>query len=186
MKDLTSGKLDEAFNLTVHKLQGSTMKKYIFAFYTGCGIGEIWSHTIHPYYLYINATNEKEAIEKLIKSASRKCRYNDCFTSNKCAVEFENKIGVVFIDEKIIRWQGDDVILSPLVFGIMPSKTKISETKYIFEGNWVTRNVLNSSIFPTYESYMKYVYNYMNHEAFGESAEQRLNKYYYPFIDKKL
>ena len=150
---------------------------YEFIFYTGYGYRSVDSHTVRGYPLSINADNDEEAIQKLVKKIPRVLRYNDAFNSNKCGVLKGKLKGVCFIEEKIIKYAGDKIYIAPQAFGIEPYESIITDTEYL-NGEWVCRNIFNG-IYPTYEAYAKYVYEYMNHPAFGETAEQRLNKYYY-------
>lgn len=161
--------------------------KYNFAFYTGYGYRGVAAHTIHAHYLGVNADNDQEAITKITKKAPKYGQYNDCFYDKVCGVEIiskdNKKIGICFIEDQVIRWVGDTIWKSPIVFGPMPSKDTVWETDYVFSGNWVVTHIFGD-VYPTLEAYARYVYEYMNHDAFGETAEERLKKYYYPLLKK--
>ncbi len=139
--------------------------KYNFAFYTGYGYRGISAHTIKTYYVGVNAESDEEAVKKLNKKRNALIRFNEAFKYDKCAVEIrlskdEIKVGCCFIDNNIIKWQGDTVYQSPQVFGIEPYKHTIQPTKYIFDGKWVLCNVF-SSIYSSYTDWFNYVWDRM-------------------------
>lgn len=155
------------------------MKRYTFIFSTGNGIGEVWSHTVQNYNLSISAKDDKEAIQKVCKSKSSKSRYNNCFNSNVFAVELNGLYGICFSEYDIIKWESEYVLRPPQCFGPLPYKWQIQKPKYLNE--WICTYIFRTC-YPTFKAYQDYVYEYMNHPAFGETAEQRLQKYYYPLL----
>lgn len=155
------------------------MKRYIFIFATGYGIGEVSSHTVKTYPINIKADNDVEAIKKISRTRLSKSRYNSCFSASVFAVCVDNKYGICFEDYSTIKWEEDYVLRSPQVFGPPPYKWQISKPKYLNE--WICNYIFNPC-YPSFKAYQDYVFEYMNHPAFGETAEQRLNKYYYPLL----
>lgn len=155
------------------------MKRYTFIFATGYGIGQVSSHTVQTYSIHIKADDDVEAIKKISKARLSKARYNSCFNDSVFAVCVDNKYGICFEDYQTIKWEDDYVLRSPQVFGLSPYKCQISKPHYFNE--WLC-NYIFRTCYPTFKAYQDYVFEYMNHSAFGETAEQRLNKYYYPLL----
>lgn len=155
------------------------MKRYIFIFATGYGIGEVSSHTVKTYPINIKADNDVEAIKKIAKAKLSKIRYNECFGTSVFAVHTGDKYGICFEDYQVIKWEGDYVLRPPQVYGPLPYKHQISKPNYLNE--WICTYIFKSC-YPTFKAYQDHVFEYMNHPAFGETAEQRLNKYYYPLL----
>lgn len=167
------------------------MSKYNFVFYTGYGYRGIAAYTIHPYYIGINAESDVEAIKKLDKKRKALIRFNEAFTNNKCGVQIlkSERVGCCFIEDNIIKWQDEEVLASPQIFGIEPYRRKIQPTKYIFDGEWVLRNVLDS-IYPTYTAWFSYVWDRMggnkNFISLISDTKSELEKYYYKPLKQML
>lgn len=91
------------------------MKIYTFNYFTGYGYKEIFSHTIKVYPITIKAKTFQEAAQKCKKKALSLSRYNECFSSAQViqVIEKENKeskIGIYWIEDEIIKWEGRFVI----------------------------------------------------------------------------
>lgn len=170
--------------------------KYNFAFYTGYGYRGISAHTIKTYYVGVNAENDEEAVKKLDKKCNALTRFNDAFRNNTCGVEIRDskrnveKVGCCFIENNVIKWEGDVVYKSPQVFGIEPYKKTIQPTKYIFDGEWVLNNVF-TSIYSSYTDWFNYVWNRMGgnknrHPINTEETKKDLEKYFYKPLKQML
>lgn len=91
-------------------------KKYTFNFWTGYGYREIAQHTVSFYPVSVTATTQEEAIEKCLKKMYSLRRYNDCYTSSSIVPvidEKEDKIGVCWLEDKTIKWEGEICFHSP-------------------------------------------------------------------------
>jgi hypothetical protein len=85
------------------------MTRYEFTFFTGFGIGQIWSHTIKGYSLFVKADSDADAMGKCIKKARNAYKYNDAFELSKIAVCKDGKMGICWLYDNVIRWEGDNV-----------------------------------------------------------------------------
>ena len=164
---------------------------YTFNYYTGFGIGSISNHTIKFYPIEIKAKTIEDAIKQCKIRSSKLIRYNDCFSTQSTIPVIEKKgkeerIGIYFIKEGVIKWEGEILYWVPIAFGnqkldsfILPtSDSKKRDSK------WVT-NYCNGRVYYSYKHWLLYSWDYFggNKQNITERNKSDLQKYFYDEID---
>jgi hypothetical protein len=167
--------------------------RYTFNYWTGTGIGEVWTHTVKFYPLTVNAPDEITAIQKVIKKASKVSQYNDCYYTDQCIPvinETEDKIGVAWLKEGIVKWEGDTMFWkgnSYEIYGRLQSfKLRTDEYKHScseFAVAFTTGRALYS-----YKQFMIDVFERFkpdkNRTSLFETQEQDLDRYFYKQLER--
>ena len=169
------------------------MITYIFNYFSGYGIGEISSHTIDFYPIKVKADSDKEAINKCLKMASKLRKFNKCYDLSRIPVIIDNKnnkkVGIFYKKDNIIKWEGEIIYHSPQCFGgnynLQDFTIKSCDYPTI-DTRW-TKNYFCSVTYPSYKSYMLYVWDRMNgNRTFSSMKDTRtedLNRYFFKQID---
>lgn len=144
--------------------------KYSFIFFTGHGIGKIWSHTINTYPLHVNAETLSEALIKMHKKKGSLYKYNECYTTNGCIPIVESKgkvkrIGLIWLDKNTVRWEGEKVYHSFQIYSyINPSTFILPSTEYKYsDSDWIA-NYCCSSKTPSFHYMFEKVFDRFNPE----------------------
>jgi hypothetical protein len=151
--------------------------RYSFIFFTGHGIGKIWQHTISTYPIHVHAENLEEALIKMNKKKVSLYKYNDCYVSDSPIpiVECRNnveKIGILWIDKGIVKWEGEKVYHPFQVYNyINPSSFILPSTEYKYSDNRWIANYCCGSKTPSFHYMFEKVFTRHNPERWISSSD---------------
>lgn len=171
------------------------MKIYTFNYFTGYGYKEIFSHTIKVYPITIKAKTFQEAAQKCKKKALSLSRYNECFSSAQViqVIEKENKeskIGIYWIEDEIIKWEGEVCYWTPPVFGKSHMQSFKLPSVEGYYGSWI-KDFCTGRVTYSYVGWMKYSIQRFDYTKFWSTAskeeqEKNYKKYVVDEIDYLL